>query len=304
MKRIFYLFGLILFVLNFAQGQDLTTITQEGRQWSTEIWNPVSPPELYTEIYRIEGDTALDGKTYKKIYCYHTQDLSNRTLYSYACRQDGKKVYVRFYGDQSEKLFFDFSLKVGDTLSVAKYDRHMKVIAVGDTVINGRASRYVRLMCRNRENYHKEDVWVEGLGSLDYGISWAGMSMYVGAKKYTLLCCYQGNDLLWKKSEDGECFVGGSVSTESLEVLNPTQWKLLPQPAGEAVQAICMSSESAWQRGQWYLHDLSGKRLQSGKFTDGRFEISLRHIPQGLYMIEIKAARGGDICRLKCVKGR
>ena len=83
-----------------------------------------------------------------------------------------------------------------------------------------------------------------------------------------------------------------------------SQWQLSPQPAGEMVQVVCTSSELAWQKGHWYLHDLTGKRLLSGAFTDGRFEVSLRNVPQGMYMIEIRAAQGNAVCRLKCIKGR
>ena len=95
-----------------------------------------------------------------------------------------------------------------------------------------------------------------------------------------------------------------SLSVEPTWILNSAQWQLSPQPAGETVQAICTSSDAMWQKGRWFLHDLSGRRLQSSAFTDGRFEVSLSSVPQGMYMIEIQAAQGNGICRLKCVKGR
>ena len=303
MKRIFSLLSLTLSMLSLAHSQDMTTLTQEGRQWSTHVWWAVSPPQDYTEVYRMEGDTTLGGKTYKKIYCYHKQDLSDRTLYTYACRQEDKKVFIRFYGEKSEKLFFDFSFNVGDTLFVEEHSRKMRVTAIGDTIINGRASRYVRLVNEYEYGWHEEDIWVEGIGSLDYGIVWNGMRHMTGAKKYTLLCCHQGNDLLWKKSDTETCFVG-DLSVEPTWILNSAQWQLSPQPAGETVQAICTSSDAMWQKGRWFLHDLSGRRLQSSAFTDGRFEVTLSSVPQGMYMIEILAAQGNGICRLKCVKGR
>ena len=303
MKRIFSLLGLTLSMLSLAHSQDMITLTQEGRLWTTHVWWAVSPPQDYIEAYRIEGDTTLGGKTYKKIYCYHKQDLSDRTLYTYACRQEGKKVFIRFYGEKNERLFFDFSFKVGDTLFVEEHSRKMRVTAIGDTVINGRASHYVRLVNEYEFGYREEDIWVEGIGSLDYGISWDGMRQMPGAKKYTLLCCHQDNDLLWKNSDTGTCFVG-DLSVEPTWVLNSTQWQLSPQPAGETVQAVCIDTESTWQKGRWYLHDLSGKRLLSGNFTDGRFEVALSSVPQGMYMMEIKTAQGDGVCRLKCVKGR
>ncbi len=94
-----------------------------------------------------------------------------------------------------------------------------------------------------------------------------------------------------------------SLSVEPMWVLNSAQWQLSPQPTGETVQAVCTSSSTAWQKGHWYLHDLSGKRLLSGYFTDGQFEVSLSNVPHGVYIIEVQTAQGSGVCRLKCVKG-
>lgn len=190
-------------------------MVQEGRLWVTHVWWAVSPPQDYTEVYRIEGDTTLGGKTYKKIYCYHTPDLSDRKLYVYACRQKGKKVYIRFYREKKERLFFDFSPMVGSRFKVEEHGLDMKVTEVGKTTINGQSVRYVRLINKNPEtNWMGEDTWVEGIGSLNYGIVWDGMRCMAGAKSYTLLCCHQGNDVLWKRSDEETCFVGSHLQTE------------------------------------------------------------------------------------------
>ena len=94
------------------------------------------------------------------------------------------------------------------------------------------------------------------------------------------------------------------TAIEQIFTESSSSWQLSPQPAGEVVQAVCTSSDAMWQKGRWFLHDLSGRRLQSGEFTDGRFEVSLRSVPHGMYMIEIRAAQGNAVCRLKCIKGR
>ena len=300
MERKHYLtssFILLLFI-NLSQAQNIDPVVQEGRQWSTRVWWAVSPPQLYTEIYRMESDTVLDKKTYKKLYCYYTEDLSASTLYHYALRQDGEKVYLKFYGEKGETLFFDFSIKKGKSISV--HGHKFVVEEVYDMVLSdGKTRKAIRL-----HNDEMTDIWVEGVGSLVYGINWDGLVGLDGAKKYDILCCYQNGEQIYQTTQySGRCFVGeppAGLANDRLEVNPSSFWRLSPQPATECVQAVCEVAETGWHSGNWRLVDAGGKALRRGTFSDGRFAVSLSAIPTGLYFIDITA--NGTTCRLKCVK--
>ena len=127
-------------------------------------------------------------------------------------------MFIYFYTLKEEKLFFDFSLNVGDSLYMEEgLYRKMRVTHVGDTIINGRTTRYLRLYNEDEKNWNKDDIWVEGIGSLDYGISWFGMTKMFGTDLYTLLCCHENGDLLWKRSETGECFAGEPKQNDTID---------------------------------------------------------------------------------------
>ncbi len=308
MKINLYLTGLIMLLgMSLSRAQDMEPMVQEGRQWATRVWWAVSPPQLYTEIYRMEGDTVLDKKTYKKIYCYLTEDLSDGTLYYYALRQDSEKVFIRFYGQSDEKLFFDFSLTPGQTFSVN--GDNMVVEVIGDTILSPDSKTRKCVLLKSIKYDIFEDVWVEGIGSLVYGINWNGLMENLlrldGAKVYNILCCHQNDKQIYQNPSYSGCFVGEAppgVSTEKTQ-LNPAAfWRLSPQPASESVRAVCeATADGAWRDGRWRLVDAAGKALQGGVFTDGCFEISLSDHPAGLYFVEITAA-SGTACRLKCLK--
>ena len=177
MKKLTSLSVFILLLTVQSHAQSIDPVVQEGRQWSTRVSWAVSPPQLYTEIYRMEGDTVLDKKTYKKLYCHYTEDLSGGMLYNCALRQDGEKVYIKFYGEKGETLFFDFSIKKGKSISV--HGHKFVVEEVYDMVLSdGKTRKAIRL-----NNDELTDIWVEGVGSLVYGINWDCLVRLDGAKK-------------------------------------------------------------------------------------------------------------------------
>ena len=298
MKKLISLSVFILLLTIQSHAQSIDPVVQEGRQWSTSVWWAVSPPQFYTEIYRMEGDTVLDKKTYKKLYCYYTEDLSSGTLYNYALRQDGEKVYLKFYGEKGETLFFDFSIKKGKSFSVHGH-KFVAEEVYDMKLADGKTRKAIRL-----HDDEMTDTWVEGVGSLVYGINWGGLKLVPGAKKYDLLCCHQNGEQIYQSSQHGgRCFVGETPPGLANDRIKPNPaafWRLSPQPATESVQAVCEATETGWHSGNWRLVDAGGKALRRGTFNDGRFDVLLSAIPAGLYFIEITA--NGTTCRLKCVK--
>ena len=285
---------LLLSLTNLSHAQNLDPVVQEGRQWATRFWSANPNTRIYTETYRMEGDTVINQLTYKKIYYYKTPDLSDRKLFHYACRQDKQKVFIYFYYTQDEALFFDFSLENGDLFE--EESRSYRVFSVHDTLLNDGVTR----KCIHLKDITREDnikIWVEGLGSLEKGISWETFDR-VG-RSGDLLCCHQNGVQIYRNPDYNSCFVG-ELANNRLEPSPSTFWRLSPQPATESVQAVCEAAETGWHSGNWRLVDTGGKALRRGTFSDGRFDISLNAIPAGLYFIEITA--NGTTCRLKCVK--
>ena len=99
--------------------------------------------------------------------------VSHEDIYHY--RQQGDKVYRYSKIDGCELLLFDYGLHVGDTFALYD-DLNLIVESEADTllitkVLTGKVEKKHKcLYLRGIEDTSFTDVWVEGLGSLHYGI--------------------------------------------------------------------------------------------------------------------------------------
>ena len=111
--------------------------------------------------YTLYGKCTIDGIDYIKEdngrYCY---------------RQEGNKVYCYSLAEQKEYLVMDFGLKVGDVFTL--YDGcNVVVEQQADTLLTcwNAQKTCKKLHLRGVEQPDFTDVWIEGVGSLRYGIN-------------------------------------------------------------------------------------------------------------------------------------
>lgn len=84
---------------------------QNGKVWETQVgW-------IMENVYGnyIDGDTLINGETWKKVYNYVFLPEWGCTYYA-AIRDEGKKVYAIAKGSTKPRLLYDFNLKKGDIL--------------------------------------------------------------------------------------------------------------------------------------------------------------------------------------------
>ena len=112
--------------------------------------------------YTLSGNCTIDGIDYIKEdngrYCY---------------RQEGNRVYCYSLAEQKEYLVMDFGLKVGDVFPLYE-GLSLQVEMISDTLISsdwGTDVTCKRLHLRGVEQPAFQDMWVEGFGSVRYGIN-------------------------------------------------------------------------------------------------------------------------------------
>ena len=91
----------------------------------------------------------------------------------------------------------DFNLSAGDSLDLQNNAGTIVVTAVSDTILENSTDRTERrcLYVRSTENPQIEDVWVEGVGSLNYGI----MCMsHAATAEQRLLRCKKGAETIFE----------------------------------------------------------------------------------------------------------
>ena len=175
MKRKMLLeWGLLLFGSMALQAQEYeyVPLVREGVEWGYFQYNPVHPENNGIIRLQFEGDTLLNGKTYKKLYMYEGCDFTpDRSTLIDFMREENKIVYSKkkreygtiIYGEdvEGEIVVYDFSLDVGDSLWVQPYYEYKKVTRI-DTVKVGNTYRKQFYI----QNW-TSPIWTEGLGVLE-----------------------------------------------------------------------------------------------------------------------------------------
>ena len=95
----------------------------DGLQWAN-CYHAVQ--DIYTVAYELNGDTIIDGKTYKKEWRTYWEDLSHMEPTGAVMREQEGKVY-RKEDDNDEYLWFDYETSIGDTI----FYEHSFVTVVG-----------------------------------------------------------------------------------------------------------------------------------------------------------------------------
>lgn len=127
MKHLYVIFSFTLLSTICYSQQEYYPIPEENVYWTVKEFDYDS--FLYDDyLYTVEGDTLVNGVEYKKIYKLNDFPTIYDTVSSLHClmRQDSsqKKVwFVRTYLQESEeKLGYDLSISVGDTVELPAFD--------------------------------------------------------------------------------------------------------------------------------------------------------------------------------------
>ncbi len=184
-------------------------IVEDGKQWNVLFsypWNPPEPQHKYTNIYKIDGDTLVDGVSYKVMYTTRNEDLTGWSVCGVIRETEDRQVLYRRDGSSYDEILYDFSMEVGDTIIMngsGFYPDWMFVVETNEILINGEPRKQIVL----EYSWGDQEVWIEGIGSLD-GIIDSG-SLFLTGGSTNLLCYYEDGDLIWQNTTPGydECYM-------------------------------------------------------------------------------------------------
>jgi len=174
---------LLLLATMAANAQtDYTPMLKEGKMWCESFMRG-----QYTEqdTLIVNGDSIFEGKRYFRVYKkyslwepidydFNMAVVRHQPLYFWKLmRDEGRKVY--YLQDGVEHMLYDFTLKVGDVITVGKTTT--QEVKKKD-VISVRGRSFRRLHIIERERGDNDEVlsmrtgqWVEGIGS-DHGLAY------------------------------------------------------------------------------------------------------------------------------------
>ena len=300
-----------------------TPFPTENAQWSVN-----------NEKYALYGDTIINEKKYSKVYkqtadeafefdidkaeyfCAIRNDVENKRVYGVYKKELPIKYHDNIYytnrTSKKEFLLYDFSLNLGDTVSVANFDeaendgfiRYVKfkrVETIGIDITNNtfvtlhdNDSIFVLANGEQRKRILMENIsetlfqsWIEGIGSSDGPFNHYNNFSFELFTIKRLLCYNENDECLYKQScfdydEDDDCFT--NYYPDDVVENNENDIMIYPNPTDDFIN-IENPSDSEYSIG---IYNDKGQKLIS-KSSSGTSNINVSDLPCGLYIITINS---------------
>ena len=196
------------------QDKDYEPFLVEGKEWRVHSRGSIGLMTDLNEYYKIDGDTLVGDRTYKKVYCHEEgtidgKPVSSKEEPSYLMYEDGRKVYYVVTGkDNDPKLLYDFGLNPSESFGNTDY-----VLERIDTVAQSGQDYAKYSLTTSGQN---TVTWIEGVGStIDLLCS---TEMLVGATMDLVSCTWpDGRQYV---TEYGKKYLEGIHSIKNEEMNN------------------------------------------------------------------------------------
>lgn len=221
MKQVLFVFLSLFIACEITAQEVYDNFLKDGKTWLMRYKLVVNPDE-YGSVYRfqeitLKEDSVIDGIPFKRICkrTYIPEDPNEKeewTSTSSWLGQDESKIYLceRLWGETFECYqIMDFARDVGDILTLGSSSDgensgvDFMVTNVSDTILESSTDKRPRrcLHLQSRVNSDEKDVWVEGIGSLYYGITGIVMGSHSGSIP-RLMKCNEDEVILFQYNEN------------------------------------------------------------------------------------------------------
>ncbi len=234
--------------------------------------------------YYTDGDTIINSNTYVKIKKTEIpviNDVSIYPTYTGAIRQDtlNKKIYVVLTDSTTERILYDFSLQVGDTINSVLHDLASDCVGFNVETISSIDSILIN------GNYHKRFniqgscnsvSYVEGIGS-DYGLIFPNRL----DEKESHLSCTKVNGQTYYPSNTSQCDLITSIGSIDKNFVidifpNPTTAELNIKLSYIENSVVLIT-----------IYNTLGEIIIQEKMSTNEKILDISTLPDGLYILSI-----------------
>lgn len=304
MNKLLAILLLILTCSCIVYSQDYIPLIDTNKRWNMtrHLYNA----QTYTFTARIKNiDTLINGNTYQKVVSdtiytltptqaegylgYIREDLTTKKVY-YTILD--KEVLPFYFEEDEERLLYDFSLELGDTVEVMGTIecpasgfplKTLKVVEIDSVELldNSKRKRWT-LTGLDGGNFVR---WIEGIGS-EYGLympscPYTAMHWY----EYSLLCFYQDNEHLYQEPNKNTCAIFWTSNTDEVDK-SKLSVNVYPNPVSDEIniefEITCNCKREV------IIYNTSGLEVLKETSTSNSLNIKLEMLPKGVYYLNIR----------------
>jgi hypothetical protein len=238
--------------------------------------------------YWFDGDTIIDDKRYTKVYeqfCYSETECGDLQYYA-AVREDtlAEKIYCIQVYDGVERLLADFDVKAGDMVTVSSYiwskehSYSAEIKDVDSIRIDNAYRKRINIVSIDGEYWgFPSDSWVEGIGSIVYGLFFPAPEVEIDAGDVPILLCLQvDNILVYQKPDYNTCYI--KYSGNRIEYPKNHDFKIYP-----AITKNVLYVETDIQSCSYRIYNSVGAFVRSGIPDDNKVDVSM--LNESIYYI-------------------
>jgi len=300
MKKVYLFFSLILFCcVQTINAQDYKPFPNANAMWREFFGGFEFNCEDYQ--YVITGDTIINDVTYHKlqksgvIYAAGGFGGCNWSAYSgindYAgCfRNDIPAEKVYFFDGETERLLYDFSLSIGDTIpKFGEYDYPTTIISIDSIELGGILHK--RFFVNNQCNIHGSYI-IEGIGST-YGLFFASRCHFESDSQ---LLCFSINDETIYPSTGTNCTLVNAIEDHTQDKATIA---LYPNPAYSTFQIKGIDN---FENIAVSIYNAYGQRVMQEQKLNKDGLIHIETLTEGVYFVNI-SSKDNVVGKCKLVK--
>ena len=282
----------------YSQFIDKNKLWVEEHSWE-DVYDP-RPPESSIYFVYFEGDTVINDTTYQKLYrqrffldTWYTNDASHlidSTLkqaeeYAYL-REDtiNKKVYE--YSYDIDRLIYDFSMNIGD--SISEFDGTFSLDSIVDITLDNGSVRKKYFF--SDSDQYLTSYYIEGIGGENGILSPFRSIPLSGIDASNHIICYSEDSI----ELYGTCNQPDYVITKTSDLVD-SQYsiKLYPNPSNN--QALIDLGE-VYETIKITILDIKGAALIEKTYNQEQFcDIKLHSLDRGIYLVNVEINKKSEI---------
>jgi|WetSurMetagenome_2_1015567.scaffolds.fasta_scaffold294295_1 hypothetical protein len=278
MKRIVLNIIIVFFSISI-NAQTYFPFATENKIWSevTDSWGSV-----WTTYYKLQGDTIINGKSYKVIYStgdslmqYWTKDPN-----SFIRVDSNKKVYK--YQPWEEKLIYDFSLRPGDSIDtyhvLGGQEFYAKVDSTDSISINGQYRKRIIF------DPWLNEFWIEGIGSSSSPFN-PLINNFVADISFELLCVTDNDTLIYQNPDHDNCY--WIWANGVYEINNQKDLKIIIYPMPVRTTATIIINDNTSKSWTAKIINNLGQVIANYFVKDNSFIFNSEGFNPGLYFLTV-----------------